>query len=773
MAINENNKEIDTWSKAVQEQTTKVEEMAKSAVGATDIFRNLGAGFIGGVGGAIVSQMVSQVAGVVMQAGALAMPTLDVMLGSGQTGIRRQQELAQVYGGSNFSQSTLNQEYVQRGFTSGEIERFSETTSVGAQAIARANQLNERLELLRAESAAMAQQANSPAGAAAPYGASAGALLAANFPLLGQVDIGGSDSVAKMIGTIINQSMDRLTREERMARYQQPDLVEARQAYEGYLAEPKLASGAEQMIRDQYQWVLSQDQIDQVLEGPIADAFDTLPKAVDDFLNTRLREAESQFRIEPGENEDLYKALEDAGNQFESDLLPSLRNNKLNITRQDGQPFNLQQDLPQLAIDLTQLDPETFAGNLAGSKSFQNALEVFRQQRQRQYIGQRATIGFQSLGNQIIDPGAGGRNLGIAGGVSQGFTREYEDLANQAQAFEDQGVEMMKALMPSQSGLIDEYTQLGDRLKELNEQSGRIKADQAMRSYALSVKQARFAVEDLQALTGKGEGSEIGRLERVNMLMQRRLQILQFEQQQRAINFQVAVAGFQAEGMTGAERAARLQHARREAAVQQEMLNLNRGMFGNQVQIVDQRNIRSLEVATDNLNNIIATFDENNKLAQIGARATLIQRNMQNLQSEWQHNLQTIMAIDEQRTEFMRTVGDETETLITEMDKTVTDPFDKAVGQFKTSQGTLAETVVAMQSNVISPFQEGIDTLATHVVALQDMFDGKQNSTLMVRDVTINQKITGTVVDYKELVDMIVEELGKQGIRTGQNTGGR
>jgi hypothetical protein len=390
-----------------------------------------------------------------------------------------------------------------------------------------------------------------------------------------------------------------------------------------------------------------------------------------------------------------------------------------------------------------------------------------------QSTDQRATVGFQSLGNQIIGPANDGRNLGIAGGVGEGFTREYRALAQQAQEFENQGVEMMKALMPSQAGLIDEYTQLGDRLKSLNEQSGRIKADQAMRSYALSVKQAKFAVEDLEALTGKGEGSEIGRLERTNMLMQRRLQLLQFEQQQRSINFQVAVAGFQTEGMTGAERAARLQHARREAAVQQEMLNLNRGMFGNQVQIVDQRNIRSLEVATDNLNNIIQTFDENNKLAKIGARATLIQRNMQNLQGEWQHAMQTMMAIDEQRTEFMRTVGDETETLIKDMDKTVTDPFDKAVEDFGSGTSVLADSIATMESNVVSPFVSGVNRLSTQVKRLDELVNGSGDiPSLNVRDITINQKVTGTVVDYKELVDLIVEELGKQGIRTGNNTGG-
>lgn len=746
--------EFERNQAAIQKQTDHVNEMAESAVGVTDIFRNLGAGFVGGVGGALVTQAVSAVAQQVLTLAQLATPTIDVALGSGQVAQRRQLQLAQGFREGGFGQTALREQFLAAGFSSGAISRFEGTTGTGASAIARAQQLNEQLELLRSEDAAQNQQAQSSAGAAAAFGASNNANLA--FNLLGQqVDIGGGDSAAKILAGIINQGANTPESQARaQARFLREEFLSFQSAF---------GAEGEARFRTRLGATFSQETLDQAVSGDLVASFTELPGRLDEVLNQRLRDAGSEFQFEEGRDRAFEQALSTAGSQFASDLLPALRGNNLRVTR-GGQGLNLEEDFPDLIEQLTGLDPGSAATNITQSVGFQNSLRNFFRERRRSAAVQQIGAGFQGLGNPILEAD----RLGIPGGGTREFRQEYRELASQAQAFEDQGVQMMQALMPGSAGLIDEWEMLGLQVQEFSQEANDIQAGQAMRQYALSVKQARFAVEDLTAITGRGIGSNIGQLERENMLMQRRLQTLQFEQSQRSINFGVAIAGFQAEGLTGAERGARLRVAREEAKIQQEMLDLQRGMFGNQVQIVDQRNLRQLELATDNLNNIVASFDENKRLAEISNLTKIITRQQKNIEGQWSENLQTQLAMQQMRDAFLLDVGEKTQTLIEEMDTKVITPYDDAVGMFDGSTDTLAGVVTDMQSNVVNPFSNSVGRLSTQVGRLDDLINGSgEVPGLTVRDITIRQQVTGTVVDYKQLVDLIIEELGRQQIRTG------
>jgi hypothetical protein len=74
----------------------------------------------------------------------------------------------------------------------------------------------------------------------------------------------------------------------------------------------------------------------------------------------------------------------------------------------------------------------------------------------------------------------------------------------------------------------------------------------------------------------------VGGLEGINIRLSRQLQLLQQELQQRQINFSVAIAGFQAPGLTSEERAARIAQAKLEAEYAQKQLDLQKQIASNQ-----------------------------------------------------------------------------------------------------------------------------------------------------------------------------------------------
>jgi hypothetical protein len=117
-------------------------------------------------------------------------------------------------------------------------------------------------------------------------------------------------------------------------------------------------------------------------------------------------------------------------------------------------------------------------------------------------------------------------------------------------------------------------------------------------SYQINIAKRNLA--DARGLAGQITGetkNNLGVLEREQFLLQRRAQYMQLALNQRQINFQKAIAGFTAPGLTGEERAARIEQAKIEADYAQKQLNIQKqlaGLQGKQFTIQASRAVTDL-----------------------------------------------------------------------------------------------------------------------------------------------------------------------------------
>jgi uncharacterized protein YdbL (DUF1318 family) len=728
--IDLNERSLKKLTELEDEQSKKVTDLAESAVGASDVLRNLGAGFVGGVGGALVTQLVSQVAGAVMQGFQLAMPTLDRALGGANVAGRVQTGLAQAYTQGGYSQTAIRETLAQAGLTSETMARFEGTVNANAEAVALANQMDDARNLIFTEQAVTGQMGSS--GLLPAYYQQVGGVSLPN-PLGGRFEWGGSDSPAKVFAGMINDAAQKVDKE---LGFSQSDVGIAQNAYDTVRTE-QLGMPKESRLTEDQMWERAQKMVG-LPEGAWLAARgegDTTTDRIEEAINSQLGD---KFSVEGGLNQDQYASFRALGGQA-GDLAAALEKNNLILT-ENGKPVTVDR-LGEALNAATgggqgNIDVESMARAMGSDIGFKNELWAMAQGQARAVQMREMDFAMQGMGHPVLTAGqarapmsVGGDVRGLSGGGS--FAGQYQSLASDVRAFERQGEEMLTSLMPDKVN--EEYRNLGRALQDLQAESQAISRTQAWRQYEMAIKQARYQVEDLQALTGQGAGSEIGALERQNMLLQRRLQLLQFEQQQRSINFQVAVAGFQSAGLTGEERSARLDIARREAEIQQKMLNINKQMFNNQVTIVDQSNLRQLELATMNLRNVAASFRENSRLSEIGTLSELIGRRQKQVEAQYNEQKQFWAQADEALTQFTKDLGNRTKTLANQVDVQV--------------EGTVT-------------FQQALGQMMEQNDRLQQLIEKGTSPGLIVRDIHISPQAQ-TIVGYHQLVTMIADRIGE------------
>jgi hypothetical protein len=189
--------------------------------------------------------------------------------------------------------------------------------------------------------------------------------------------------------------------------------------------------------------------------------------------------------------------------------------------------------------------------------------------------------------------------------------RETQSIQNQITAETAAGVQAAKDFVaetfkydPSVgqdfAASIDRVIAIGKEISHIQIGVQTQQAAYAAHQYAYQIEVANRNLRDAKGLTGQiteAGKDNLGVLERQQFFLQRRAQLLQFELSQRQINFQVALAGFQAPGQTSEERAARIEEAKAEAGFAQKQLDIQRKLFGLQgrsFQITASRNVRDL-----------------------------------------------------------------------------------------------------------------------------------------------------------------------------------
>jgi len=158
----------------------------------------------------------------------------------------------------------------------------------------------------------------------------------------------------------------------------------------------------------------------------------------------------------------------------------------------------------------------------------------------------------------------------------------------------------------------------------------------ATHEYDNQLRVAKRTLADIAGLSGKNYGygkSTLGVLERQNVMLSRQSELLQQELQQRQINFQLAVAGFTVAGQSPEERAARLRDAKIQAEFAQKQLDIQKKMFGTNVKLFNEQNIRA---ATDALASIGLLTEGR----EVQIKTTLAEKNLARLNKIQENNVQ-------------------------------------------------------------------------------------------------------------------------------------
>lgn len=717
-------KEISKTMKAFGKETV---DLAKNLIGAKDIFRNLGAGFVGGIAGGFVTLGVGAVIKGISTIVPLMIPEIDKMLGGGLKSqmIQRQQSQAFIQGG--LSGSALRGQYAAAGYDLEGLKAMETASTMQARAIAGAQLYEQRISMDANAEAIRKQQEEMglPSDVAPALFAQSGGIsiskedigtilppvgLAMELLGIGRMEAFGTDSAAKLVG----QEISRITPEQ----IPFDPLIAASRGPIAAIGD--FVGGGHPTITNMNPDVMS---MNRRLEGTGVqlDATKTL-----DGASKKLLESVQG-------TEDIVRALEDKGIG-----LSGLENVE--------QIYAMVEQLSKPERDF-----RAYSDITLNSASFNNQLWAVGQQQALQREALMVSQGMQGAMQRPVQFG-----VGIA--YRQGGPGPSSDL-NQASQQADEivmkntqaALERMRSIEGVSADTVDLFEELGMKTRDWQTELGEIQSTQALRGFNIQLTKANQSMADLRGLMGRQGGSEIGQLQRANVLLQRRQQILQFEMQQRKINFSVAMAGFQSIGLTGEERAANIRIAKKEAAYQQESLDINKQIFGNNVQLFDAQNMRNFRNLARDINHMIQTFDENARVAELNQAISKTIRAQNNLNQEIGLMYTQEMEIITLQNQIIKKMADDTDKKLT-----LTGKMER-----------VSETIKRSVSKIATAIEEAEAVLAEHENNDQQT-EGDQAGGGGPIHVTVN--VAGHAVPVDQIASVIERKLGEQGELRGLNS---
>lgn len=171
-------------------------------------------------------------------------------------------------------------------------------------------------------------------------------------------------------------------------------------------------------------------------------------------------------------------------------------------------------------------------------------------------------------------------------------------------------------------GLVDDITTVGQVIVGIQTSIANKQLELQKLQYANSLRLARRSYEDAKALAGlaAGEQGRMGAIQRQQWLLNRESQSLSLELNQRQINFQRAVAGFQVPGLTPQEMAARREEAMIAADYAQRQQNIQIELFGLAGAEFTESTKRALTDARRSIDLISAQYETQAQITALNAQ---------------------------------------------------------------------------------------------------------------------------------------------------------
>lgn len=737
--LRENQNSYDELGKQMDGFSKSVVAAAKGAVGAKDIFRNLAAGFVGGIAGGLTTMGVSTIVQAVTQAVPLMMPELDKALGGGISAQRVQRSQAQTYLEGGLRDSAVLRQLASIGFTADELSGIRDASLLQAQAIAGNQLYNERIQANANASAIMRQQQQM----GLPYN-----VAPANFAQQGGISISKQDIATILPPLGLALEMLGIDRMEAFGQDSGAKLV---------------AQEISRIVPEQIPF----DPLIAASRGPIAAIGDWFGGGHPAITNANAGIVSMNRRLE-GTNTSIAVGELD---QPVRELLESVQGTGDIVRELEAKGLTIQglENIEQVYALVDQLskperDFRAYSDIFFDSTSFNNQMWGMGQRFELQNEQLRLQQGMAAAGQRPIQFGVGIAYRAGGPGQSAALNAEATALDDQILAGSQKALDDLVNIYGVSQDLVDEFAELGLKTRDWATEIGEIQSAQGLRNFNIQLIKANQSMADLRGLMGREGGSEIGQLQRANVLLQRRAQLLQFEMQQRKINFSVAMAGFQSIGLTGEERAANIRIAKKEASFQQEQLDINRQIFGNNVQLFDAQNIRNFRNLARDINNLIQTFDENariQELNQIMGKATRRQDQV----------AQKVAQILGQEMEVINLQNQIIEQMATDTNKklTLTNKMEAISARLRSSVNKIADAIERADKLL----KEQGDTYDDYITRRErgDTSEGDRagNITGGKEPVVVNINVAGHVVDAKQLARIVERELGEQGALQGLN----
>jgi hypothetical protein len=252
---------------------------------------------------------------------------------------------------------------------------------------------------------------------------------------------------------------------------------------------------------------------------------------------------------------------------------------------------DFQKGMEQAAKGATITDPVVYMAQQARSILAQGAAQKEMSAYQTQRV--ESSYGEQLQAQPFLNAGVGISTKTLSGGTRRDVKSSIAE-ANAAQrALTEAGdaavdaqtkwIRSLEAGDPTLAGTADAYAGFMSEVKDSGKEIAKfqtsvakIQLGVAESQFSNNMRLASRAVSDALGLAGRASGpNNLG-------AVQREQTMLGFGLQQKQINFSVAMAGFQAPGLTSEERAARRDEAKIEAKYAQKQLNLSKQAFGIQ-----------------------------------------------------------------------------------------------------------------------------------------------------------------------------------------------